>query len=109
MIEEQHAFLMDVAKLLVKAQQLGYLVTGGELFRTQEQEALDVSNGLSRGMHSNHLRRLAIDLNCFVGGKLTTPRDLGEYWESLHPFNRWGGNFETLKDTDHFERNVPNG
>ena len=29
---------------------------------------------------------------------------LGEYWESLHPKNRWGGNFSNLVDCPHFER-----
>lgn len=100
---------MDVAKLLVRASQLGYTVTGGELYRTEQQEALDVKAGLSNTMASNHLRRLAIDLNCFIGGKIVVPTDLGEYWESLHPYNRWGGHFTTLKDTDHFERNSPVG
>jgi hypothetical protein len=31
---------------------------------------------------------------------------LGAYWESLHPKNRWGGNFKSLVDCPHFERNV---
>ena len=31
---------------------------------------------------------------------------LGAYWESLHPKNRWGGNFSNLVDCPHFERNV---
>lgn len=107
LVDEQHAFLMDVAKLLVKAQQLGYLVTGGELWRTPEQEALYVQEGKSNTMNSNHLRRLAIDLNCFIGKNAVVPRDLGEFWEGLNPLNRWGGNFTILRDTDHFERNSP--
>jgi hypothetical protein len=31
---------------------------------------------------------------------------LGAYWVSLHPKNRWGGNFSNLVDCPHFERNV---
>lgn len=98
--------MMDVAKLLIKGGQLGYQITGGELYRTEDQEKLYIQSGKSHTLNSNHLRRLAIDLNCFIGGKLVIPRDLGEYWESLDPKNRWGGNFPTLKDDDHFERNV---
>ena len=105
--EEQHAFLMDVAKLLVRASQLGYRITGGELYRTPEQEEIYLKEGLSHTLNSNHLRRLAIDINCFVGDVATVPSDLGEYWESLNPLNRWGGHFSSLKDSDHFERNVP--
>lgn len=107
--DEQHAFLMDLAKLLLRASQLGYRLTGGELWRTPEQEALYVQSGKSETLHSNHLRRLAIDLNCFVAETLVVPRDLGEYWESLNPQNRWGGNFSDLRDTDHFERNYQGG
>jgi hypothetical protein len=109
LIEEQNVFLTDVAKLIQKAQELGYVITGGELYRTIAQEELYVKQGLSETMHSNHLRRLAIDLNCFRDGVLVVPSDLGEFWEELNPLNRWGGNFSTLKDTDHFERNSPGG
>lgn len=105
--EEQHAFLMDVAKLIIRASQLGYRVTGGELYRTEAQEEIYVKEGLSHTFNSNHLRRLAIDLNTFVGDVDKIPYDLGEYWESLHPLNRWGGTFTHLKDYNHFERNVP--
>lgn len=113
-IPEQHAFMMDLARLLQRAEALGYLVTGGELWRTQEQEDRDVAAGLSETTHSNHLRRLAVDLNFFKPDgagpfvQVAAP-DLGNYWESLCPLNRWGGHYVTLKDPAHFERNSPNG
>lgn len=60
-------------------------------------------------MNSNHLRRLAIDLYFFRDGKLVSSpeelKELGTFWESLHPKNRWGGNWKFV-DCPHFERNV---
>lgn len=111
LVSEQAAFLLDVAKLVQHATQAGFVVTGGELARTVEQQQLHFRAGRSRTMKSNHLRRLAVDLNFFKDGKLTYDRavlrPLGEFWESLSPLNRWGGNFTSLVDVPHFERNVP--
>lgn len=107
LITEQWAFLQDVAQLLHYASVKGYVLTGGELWRTADQEMLDVKAGRSHTMNSNHLRRLAIDLNYIVDGELApNPEDMGQFWESLNPKNRWGGHFQTLKDFPHFERNV---
>jgi hypothetical protein len=61
-------------------------------------------------MNSIHLKRCAIDLNFFKDGKIIWDKvilaPIGTYWESLHPKNRWGGNFKSLVDCPHFERNV---
>ncbi len=108
--DEQAEFLLDACKLINFATERGLKVTGGELFRTEEQQKLYVQQGKSKTMNSNHLRRLAIDLNFILDGKLCYARDvlgpIGEYWESLHPKNRWGGNFRSFVDMPHFERNV---
>ena len=94
---EQNAFLSDVAKLIefIRNTDNGMLITGGELFRTSEQEQLYVNEGRSNTMNSNHLRRLAIDLNFIQGGQIIYAKDIlqkyGDYWESLNPTNRWGG------------------
>lgn len=111
LVEHQAAFLMDLVKLLEVATASGFLVTGGELYRTAEQQEIYVREGKSRTRDSNHLRRLAIDLHFFKGGKLVSSRDelrpVGEFWESLYPgVNRWGGNFKNFVDTPHFERNA---
>lgn len=111
MVQQQHFFLRDVAKLIFYATETGLLVTGGELYRTQEQQDIYVAKGLSKTRNSNHLRRLAIDLNFFTkaGTLLSSKNDLqriGNYWEALDPANRWGGNFTSFLDTPHFERNV---
>lgn len=108
LVNEQAAFLDDVCKLLAKAKELGFVVTGGELYRTPEQQRIYVQTGRSQTMNSNHLRRCAIDLNFFRNGALTYDigalKPLGDYWESLDPKNRWGGNWTTFKDVPHFER-----
>ena len=113
MVRQQDAFLIHVRQLIQRAHETGFLVTGGELFRTAEQQALHVKNGRSKTMNSRHMKRLAIDLNFFqeqADGDLKLVydvdllQDLGDFWESLHPANRWGGNWRNFKDTPHFER-----
>ena len=110
LVAEQSAFLLDVCKLIQHATQSGWVVTGGELFRTAEQQEIYLKTGRSKTMASNHLRRLAVDLNFFKDGKLVWDKAalaaVGAYWESLNPKNRWGGNFKSLVDVPHFERNV---
>ena len=108
--QEQAAFLLDACKLIEFATQNGFLVTGGELAHTPEQQAIYVNTGRSKTLNSIHLKRCAIDLNFFKDGQIiwdkTTLAPLGAFWESLHPKNRWGGNFKSLVDCPHFERNV---
>ena len=108
--QEQAAFLLDACKLIQYATEQGFMVTGGELTRTPEQQAIYLSSGRSKTMNSMHLKRCAIDLNFFKDGQLVSNKTLldpiGAYWESLDPKNRWGGNFKSLVDCPHFERNV---
>lgn len=110
LVNEQAAFLLDAGKLVQYATDQGFVVTGGELWRTPEQQKVYVQTGRSKIMASNHLRRLAIDLNFFKNGELiydkNVLRPIGEYWESLNPANRWGGNFRSIVDVPHFERNI---
>jgi len=109
LVTEQALFLLDVCKLIEFATSKGYTVTGGELFRTPEQQKIYVDTGKSKTMDSNHMRRLAIDLNIFEGGVLCgfeRIKPLGDYWQSLGELNRWGGYFKGLVDTPHFERNI---
>lgn len=110
MVIEQHAFLQDVAKLIVFAGEQGFLVTGGELHRTTEQQQIYVKTGRSKTMNSKHLTRTAIDLNFLKDGKLVydipalTP--IGKYWESLSPKNSAGMFWKSFIDMPHFERRV---
>ena len=108
--QEQAAFLLDACKLIQYATEQGFVVTGGELARTVEQQAIYFKTGRSKTMDSIHLKRCAIDLNFFKDGKLVWDKNqiapIGAYWESLNEKNRWGGNFKSLIDVPHFERNV---
>jgi len=113
LVREQALFLQHVAQLIAQAPGLGLTLTAGEMLRTPEQQALYLKTGRSKTMNSQHLKRLAVDLNFFetqADGSLQlvydTPavRQLGAYWESLDPANRWGGNWSTFKDLPHFER-----
>lgn len=116
MVQQQHLFLHDVVRLLQFAWNKGYILTGGELFRTVEQQKIYLDTGRSKTMNSLHLKRCAIDLNIFKDGKLCTHEQiipLGKYWEELDPINRWGGNFDKdhakadrFIDSGHFERTV---
>lgn len=109
LINEQWLFLQDVALLIEYIRSTGWSATGGELFRTIEQQHIYVEWGLSKTLDSKHLTRLAIDFNFFTPeGTLTWDKDeiqhIGDYWESLSPQNKWGGNFIGFVDTPHFER-----
>lgn len=104
--QRQSIFLRNVAKLIAYAfDELGVELTGGELYRTAEQQAIHVKNGLSKVKMSRHQQRLAIDLNLFIDGKYVTETEkykpLAEYWKSLHPENRAGYDFGW--DGNHFE------
>lgn len=110
LVAEQAEFMKDVSKLINFCFEQGWVITGGELFRTVEQQQIHFKAGRSRTMNSIHMKRCAIDLNFFRDGKLVWDKQqlapIGAYWESLNPKNRWGGNFRSLVDVPHFERNV---
>lgn len=108
LVPQQNAFLKDVTILLQYAWSKGFVVTGGELYRTEDQQRIYYETGRSRTMSSRHRKRLAIDLNFFLEGHLSMDKDtlqiLGDFWESLNDRNRWGGNWTSFVDTTHFER-----
>lgn len=107
LIEQQHDFGQDVAKLLQYIASKKQFVTFGEAFRTPEQARLYAAAG--KGIiGSLHCKRLAVDLNLFTAeGEYITHEEpyrcFGEYWETLSTLNRWGGNF-ARGDANHFER-----
>lgn len=107
---EQAAFLLDVCKLVKLATELDFLVSARELGRTPEQQQIYVRTGRSKTLASNHLRNCAVDLYFMKSGKLVLNKSdlqpLGDFWESLHPNNRWGGNWRSFKDLPHFERHT---
>lgn len=108
LFREQAAFLLDVANLVLWATERGWMISGRELGRTAEQQAIHVKAGRSKTMNSNHLRNCAIDLYFMRNGQLVMDRtqlaEIGAKWESMSPKNSWGGNWNSFKDVPHFER-----
>ena len=115
LFDGQILFTADVVRLLREADQLNYQITLGECARSIDQQRIYVQQGRSRTLRSQHLVRLAIDLNIFIAGATCTREQiepLGTYWEALHPNNRWGGSWRGLiqsgrsifVDAPHFER-----
>jgi hypothetical protein len=128
--QHQRIFTQHIGMLIAFAYQNGIGLTFGEAHRTPSQmllnffgyEVVRSGNGialkkvprLSKTLLSLHADRLAVDFNFFINGKLTYAFEdvkiLGDYWESLDPLNRWGGDFNNndvadgFVDTPHFER-----
>lgn len=105
--QKQQLFARLVAMLLTEAGRLGFSVTFGETYRDPEWALEMQRRGKSQvGRRSLHCLRLAVDLNAFRDGRyLTRTEDyatLGAYWKGLHPLARWGGDFKTLPDGNHF-------
>jgi peptidoglycan L-alanyl-D-glutamate endopeptidase CwlK len=113
--EHQEVFAVQFAALLRKAWDMGYSVRIGEVQRPIEMQELYVKTGRSKTMDSMHLKKCAADLVLLRDGKVCDRaqiKPLGDWWESLDPLNRWGGNWRgavdsgksNFVDAPHFER-----
>lgn len=105
-IEAQRAFTRCLFKLMAWAfSQPGYELRLGEALRSKEEAERLAKSGAGIA-NSVHRERLAIDLMLDINGiyqKLTKAyRPMGEYWKTLHPLARWGGDFQTRPDGNHF-------
>lgn len=109
LVQTQQQFTVHVSMLIAYIAGVGYGVTFGEAWRTDEQQAIYRQSGKSKAARSRHQDRLAVDLNLFADGVYLTDRDsyktAAEFWISLHPDNvagySWGW------DANHFERKPP--
>jgi hypothetical protein len=94
--DAQQAFTLNIAKLIIWSYEQGYELTFGESYNAGKTGHMK---------NSNHYIRLAQDLNLFKEDEYLDEsksyQPLGEYWKSLSPLNRWGGDFES-KDGNHF-------
>lgn len=94
--EKQQIFCLNIAKLILWANDQGYRLTFGESFNGQ-------GKGHMEG--SLHYIRLAQDLNLFKDGVYQETseahRRLGDAWKAMHPDNRWGGDF-SKPDGNHY-------
>ena len=120
-MEEQWAFLQDLAVLIQYIRDVGYKAVGGELMRSREEQQRKYDTGVSKALpgESMHQFLRAIDIEFFEADgrwmKVPTNKDAqkemkeklqiyGDFWEALNKKNRWGGNFKNLFDPNHFER-----
>lgn len=91
---KQTEFMRMLPRLIDKAFELGFEVTGGDLYRDSRCPYGSKS--------SRHKSRLAIDLNLFSDGVYFTRtadhKELGEWWEDQGGI--WGGRFN---DGNHYE------
>lgn len=108
--DKQITFTLNVSYLIAYANSLGIGLTFGDAYRSEYLQKHYVATGKSKTLKSMHLKRLAVDFNFFIEGKLVYDKSklqkLGDYWENLDKRNRWGGNFKTFLDTPHFEMKV---
>lgn len=91
----QRQFTLSISHLIAFAYNRGYELTFGDAFRDHR-----VPYGHPRSAHKS---RLAVDLNLFENGvylqKTEHHKTLGDYWKTLHPLARWGGDFQ---DGNHY-------
>ena len=103
--QKQSAFTFRVAKLILKAYELGHELAFGEAERPPD--VAKYYKTIGKGIKaSNHIIKLAVDFDLFIDGiyqtKTESYRALGEYWESLSIDGLkccWGGRFG---DGNHF-------
>lgn len=123
--DRQKTFTENVGRLILYAINRKFKLSFGEVARPIEMQKIYFESGRSKTMDSRHLQKLAVDFAIFENDKmlfapgiseqqyivdLEKARILGSYWESLHPDNIWGGDWnrngvydETFKDAYHFE------
>lgn len=108
--ETQSTFAKNFAEFISWLYSEGYEVTFGEAYRTSEQAEWYKKTGFSKaGLKSLHCSRLAFDINIFKNGNLLSSKDLtdvGMKWESMHPYNSWGGFFKGFDDYPHFSMGI---
>ena len=109
----QRQFSYNISKLITYIyDELFMSCSFGEAWRTPEQAKIYAEQG--KGSSSSlHCDRLAIDLNLYDqdGNYLTKTEayaEIGAYWKSLNPANRWGGDFKNRPDGNHFSMTPDN-
>lgn len=109
--EKQRLFVHLQGVFIIWCYANGYELSEGEAFRSPELAALYAAKGIGIA-NSLHSLRLAKDWNLFLDTTAKGDEDiyqmdteayrpLGNFWKSLHPLNRWGGDF-AKPDGNHF-------
>ena len=99
--EARVTFSSLIGRVIEKAQELGLEAAYDEVTNHQ---------GKGHMTGSLHYFGCAGDILLYKNGTYLTGsedyRVLGEYWESLHPFCKWGGSFKNA-DGNHFSFSPP--
>ena len=104
--QRQRVFSLALARLIIKAYELGYEISMGDAYRDPRAFGVAGEAGPYGNDNSNHKRRLACDLNLFIDGEYITNdkghRELGTWWEEEYGEvgARWGGHYG---DPNHYE------
>ena len=102
----QSVFFFNLCRFGLWLEAQGYDVGEGEGWRTPEQAALNAAKGVGIAA-SLHIDRMAMDLIIRKNGIEVGPDDYrrcGEAWKALDKENAYGGDFEKLRDYQHFSR-----
>lgn len=95
--QQQSLFALLIAHLILWAFDQGMEVTCGDFFDA------DGDGGHMKGTVHGH--KMAADLNLYLGGVYQEDsrahKPLGDYWKTLHPLCRWGGDFRK-PDGNHY-------
>ena len=95
--ERQELFSEMIAKLITYIYSQGYKVRGGDW-------KAEIRKPLEHKINSEHYNGCAFDINLFKDKvwltKTEDHKKFGDYWETLHPFCRWGGRYG---DGNHYE------
>lgn len=102
--ELQSIHVKLTAQLIDWAYANGYELTWGQTLRMPVEAQANEASGAGIS-NSLHLIKLAVDLSLFRDGNLLSGvsdyKPLGDFWKTLHPLARWGGDF-SKPDADHF-------
>lgn len=104
--QQRCLFTKLTAKLIDFAFTLpGYEVSYEQTKRTPAEALANKAKGTGIS-NSLHLLGLAVDINLYIGGEYQIDSEahkpLGDYWKSLHPLARWGGDFKPNPDGNHY-------
>ena len=102
---KQRYFTRLVGLLIEYAYQQGYELTFGDAFRDERVHGKVGEKKSYSSAGSVHKERLAVDFNLFKDGQYLTSSEahkpLGDFWKSLDPMCRWGGDFKS-PDGNHY-------
>jgi len=121
-LSEKQIYFRDMVMVLFTWANLkGYEFSIGEVYRPGELkyqcphcnnviefslQDVYIYMGRSLAKYSRHQDKLALDMSLYIMGKYITDKEayrpIGEFWKSLDPLNRWGGDWENKGFSDPF-------